>query len=473
MKKLLAILLCMILLCMMALAEDDSQARIDSGIVGVWIETEGEGTLTMRADGTSTMDYYSIISDANWELTEDGGRFIDGMWMGCSIVMVNENCLSVDDGWMLFTREGVDVDMSEIEWLALDPVPVGEEGAPFLGVWKLEGIEMDGATMPPALMGLEEMSLTLTEDGLVTLYDGVESMLSVWYVEDGAAIVDGMPMTLREDGKLVMEEDGAAMVFALGETAENADEMSEEELLWLLLGMMASTEEESELPEEHQAFVGDWLMCYCAADDLTGDLRILGCSASLTLYEDYTGSLWCYPSLEGEGKLLQDVYGDWFEEDGTLYFGERRIPLCILGDETASAGVFLRYGTDENYLIFSQDENAVWDPEAYALQPAAGAADASDRLDIRYVCKQYTAVGQTYDDVSVLGGEYSVIFYPDGKADFTMAGAALPTLPYTINENGEYVVDYNGFATYTFVPTDAGFDLDYYGAMMLHMVPEN
>ena len=369
--------------------------------------------------------------------------------------------------------------MAEDTDTGLTPVPVGEEGIPFLGEWHLESIEMDGTSMNPSLLGIE-MVITLTEDGLATVYDGLDTATATWFVSYGVAVVDGALLQLREDGKLVLEEEGGSMIFTQGEVAAS-EELSEEELMLLLLEMLGSMDTdmtETEFDEEHRAFVGDWHLCYCAADDLTGDLRRVGASATLTLYEDYTGYLWCFPEADG-GSLLRDAEGSWINEEGVVCFGESSIPLVLLGDETS--GVFLQYGTEANgYLIFSQNEYAVWTPAPSAAQPAAAAAEApapapvqdsasTSMTEVRYVCKQYTTAGIT-GDAAVLGAEYAVIFHDNGTADFTMAGLTMTALPYTITEDGAYSINYYG-TFFNFFPTETGFDLDYYG-MTLHLVPE-
>ena len=50
MKRIVSLLLFVLLLTLPAL--------VGSGFPGVWIETEGYGTLTIYADGTAVMEYY-------------------------------------------------------------------------------------------------------------------------------------------------------------------------------------------------------------------------------------------------------------------------------------------------------------------------------------------------------------------------------------------------------------------------------
>ncbi|MBQ2954013.1 MAG: hypothetical protein IJE07_10790 [Clostridia bacterium] len=588
MKRFLLILICL-LLCIPAFAEDNSTC------VGTWIETEGYGTLTIRLDGTATMVYYDGTEmDTTWSLTDDGYRFGDGMWYNSPMELLDENTLSVSDGWMIFAREGflpttdpalllgaepvgeegepyfgqwqltalimegeeidpallgvtmtltfhedgtavsddgwepytttwyvdngfaiVEFDVlyidEENDQLIFDqegdsmvftrvvekeepadvsdapevsgasdvvgsdlPVPTAEESAPFLGDWYLAAITLDGETMNPALFGIQ-MNITFFEEGLALLEEDGETETVSWAVQDGAAVIADIALTLTDDGLLVMADAEGEMIFArLGE--ENPfgfTEPSELEQWLALLQMMGAAsdwEEEdlSHMTEGHQPFVGTWYLCYVATGGLTGDLRALGVTGELALYSDYSGTL----------SGIADEYGSWYEEDGVIRFGESGMAMFIVGDEW---DVYLQYGTEAGgYMIFSQDEYANWTPGLYPLAgstpaaeaPANGAPAASASgaivLEAKYVCKTYTTAGFTMD-AATLGAEYAVIFHANGTADFTLAGFTVTALPYSVAD-GIHAIDYYG-TPFNCTPTDAGFDMDYYGAMMMHFVP--
>ncbi len=99
-------------------------------------------------------------------------------------------------------------------------VPVGEEGRAFFGKWV--GTEMD---MGGDIMKLSDwdmvMTLILLEDGRVVMSDKEITDLSGlnefdapgWRVENGVAISDGCTMTILEDGRLLMDEDGFRIYF--------------------------------------------------------------------------------------------------------------------------------------------------------------------------------------------------------------------------------------------------------------------
>lgn len=572
MKRLLSLLICMLFLSIPVLAESPDLAA--TGFPGVWIENDGYGTLTLLADGTAHMEYFDgTVTDTTWGLTEDGYRFGEGMWFNSPLELLDENTLSVSDGWAVFTREGFLPTTDEalllgaepvgdegepflgtweltslvIEEEVLDPaafgltmtitlydnglvttddgmepytttwsvsygsavmegdiltidendqlvynsldgamlftrvpeeetdpanaVPVGEEGASFLGLWTLESMLIEGDPFDPSLFGMT-MTLNFSEDGTVIADDGMEPETTVWYVEDGAAIVEGRPLVINEEGKLVMtDEEGAAMIFMQGE-AEPAGEPSEaDQLLALLelLGMMEGMDDLSELPENHQGFVGEWQLCYIMTGGLTGDLRPLGITGTLTLNADYSGEL----------TGLADEYGTWYEdEDGTIRFGESGTPLFLIDAEEDGMGIFLQYGTeDSGCMIYHQDAEAVWTPGLYPLQTPITAAEttapvASGELSTvgtRFVCTTYTTAGFTMD-AATLGAEYAVVFHDSGTADFTMAGILLPNLPYTVTADGVYAINYYG-TMFNCIPTEAGLDMDYYGTMTMHFVP--
>lgn len=466
MKRFFALLLSLCMLaCACVLAEAD-----DAPFVGVWIETEGYGTLTIRLDGSATMVYYDgMAMDTTWSLTENGCRFGDGMWYNSPMELLDENTLSVSNGWMIFAREGFLPTTDEA--LLLGAEPVGKEGESYFGQWELTNLIMEDEEIDPAFFGLS-MTLTFNEDGTAVSNDGWEDYTTTWYVDNGFAIMEFDILYIDEYGQLVFDDEEGTMIFTrVNEDLPDTDD-SDEEMLLALLQMMSQMEgnDLSALPEAHQPFVGEWYLCYVATGGLSGDLRTFGVTGTLSLNANYTGLL----------SGIADEAGDWYEdEEGVIRFGENGMPLYLIGDETD--GLFLQYGTEMGgYMIFHQDEAAAWTPGLYPLAgeapvppaaadavPAADAGDGMIRLETRYVCKTYTAAGFIMD-AATLGAAYEITFHPDGKADFTMGGVALTGLPYTVD--GAYTMDYYG-NIFSCVPTAEGFDLDYYGAMTMHFVP--
>ena len=108
-------------------------------------------------------------------------------------------------------------------------------------------------------------------------------------------------------------------------------------------------------------------------------------------------------------------------------------------------------------------------PEPPAPQPDNA---AQERLDRKYVCISADIDGYAID-ASLLGGEYALTFHADGTADFVMVGQPFHGLPWTegtADGAPAFLVDYYG-TTFTAVLTEAGFDMNYFDAMLLHFVP--
>ena len=218
--------------------------------------------------------------------------------------------------------------------------PIGEEGAAFFGTWNGVSMEMDGSTFSLADCEIV-MTLTLNEDGTMTLFDGEEETEGTWTVSDGVAMIDTMQAAVQADGTLRLEEDGATIVF-------------------------------------------------------TRD-------------------------------------------------GEAAAPVIPTETEQSAAG---------------------------------NAADFTDRLEIKYVLDTADVEGFTMS-ASMLGDkEYSLVFHEDGTADFVLAGATVPGLPWTqqriATEDGEadaFVIDYYG-TPLNVILTDAGCDLNYFDSMLMHFVAE-
>ena len=92
------------------------------------------------------------------------------------------------------------------------PQPIGDEGAAFFGTWRGTTMEMEGTAFDLSEFDMT-MVLTLSPDGVATLFDGEETDSTAWTVADGVAYLDGTALTLTDDGRLCMDEDDAVMYF--------------------------------------------------------------------------------------------------------------------------------------------------------------------------------------------------------------------------------------------------------------------
>lgn len=93
------------------------------------------------------------------------------------------------------------------------------ESADYLGTWYLNGMNMAGAEIAPAALGME-MTMEVRDDGTATLAvpgeEGAEQA-ATWKLDGDAFIVtvegEDMTLALQEDGSLVGEQGGLGMTF--------------------------------------------------------------------------------------------------------------------------------------------------------------------------------------------------------------------------------------------------------------------
>lgn len=364
-------------------------------------------------------------------------------------------------------------------------LPVGAEGEPFFGEWHGMSMEMDGETFSFDDFDMV-MDLTLNEDGTAALFDGEETDLTSWKVEDGVAIIDTMRGSIQPDGSLCLEEDGSKLYFTRSAAASGAEAVTTPEPE---VTNPETIEPETAVPasDDMAAYIGAWHACYLVTGGMTGDPRsAFNLDIVLELNGDGTGSL-TFPEPEAH-VWYQDA------ESGAVFFGEGGdapdMPLTLLEDG------FLQYGStagDGNalggYIIFSQDPNAVWTPE-FADEPLVSATkspsapvsavdgSAEDRLERKFICTSADIDGYAMD-AAMLGGEYSMTFHADGTMDFVMVGTSIPGLVWTqgvvqtdAGEAAAFLVDYYG-NTLEAVWTEEGFDMNYFDSMLMHFAPED
>ena len=88
----------------------------------------------------------------------------------------------------------------------------------------------------------------------------------------------------------------------------------------------------------------------------------------------------------------------------------------------------------------------------------------------KFVCTAAATPDGTALNLANLGGEYAILLGSDGLATFTINGYPLSGLPWR-EEEGVYIVDYNGAYDLRFVPIPGGLELDYFGTMVLTFSP--
>ena len=125
-------------------------------------------------------------------------------------------------------------------------------------------------------------------------------------------------------------------------------------------------------------------------------------------------------------------------------------------------------------MFFEWVQDASPAPQEESLSGQEGAIDLPARFGRKYVCTSFTAAGDTHD-AAILGAEYSMQFDEAGTMDLCLSGMMMDNLPWreelvdTAEEKkAAFVITYMDALEYVAVLTDTGFDMDYYGAMLLH-----
>ena len=378
-------------------------------------------TLTISEDGTCTLfDGYSAET-AYWTV-EDGMVAIDGE----KLAIDASGKISMGDGMMVFVKGGA---------AAPAPTPAGiphieATADDYIGGW--------------ICVEMPSMQLLLL-DGEANMIDGTELYTTTWEVVDGVAEFDGMKLYTQEDWSGILDMgDGTLLTFERGYVEKPKAPAP----------TAAPAPAEPEADVDVSAFIGEWtletMMGMPAAE--------LYMTMTLTINED--GSVSMY-----DGYSTED--GFWTIENGAFVIDGEAL-VVVDGKLSMSDGlmIFVPGGYVEPAPVPSA-------PEAPA---AGGFSSYEDYMGIKFVATTFTSYGTTMD-ASALGAEYSVLFRADGTCDFTMGGLAMPNLPWGLQEvamgltkTDAFVINYYG-VNYNCIPTETGFDMDFYGTMNLHFVP--
>lgn len=108
-------------------------------------------------------------------------------------------------------------------------------------------------------------------------------------------------------------------------------------------------------------------------------------------------------------------------------------------------------------------------PEAAGTADITPAQGAGPLLDQRYSCIGATTGGIELD-MGVIG-EYALVFSADGTVVFTVYGAALPPIGYTV-QDGVITLDYVA-GPLVLQPVEGGYEMDFMGAMLMTFALED
>lgn len=114
-----------------------------------------------------------------------------------------------------------------------------------------------------------------------------------------------------------------------------------------------------------------------------------------------------------------------------------------------------------------------------AAMPEPAASGAEAMIGKKYVMTDADVNGYNMTAAQMGNLEYSILLQEDGTVTFVMAGSDIPGLTWAYGriptEAGEadgIVIDYYTQAL-NLAPTEKGFDMDYFGSMLMHFAPED
>ena len=252
---------------------------------------------------------------------------------------------------------------------------------------------------------------------------------------------DGMTMTLSRE----KPEASAASIPVIDESATIDDLKG----VWALAHV---TMDGVTLPAEAAEMAGDTLVVYGDSCDLTlQGMTMDGLSCSM---DDFALLI---SILDGEAAAT-------LREDGTL---------CL---EMSDVTLWYERTGDAPEITAEPVPEATSEPAAMP-EPAASGAEAM--IGKKYVMTDADVNGYNMTAAQMGNLEYSILLQEDGTVTFVMAGSDIPGLTWAYGkiptEAGEadgIVIDYYTQAL-NLAPTEKGFDMDYFGSMLMHFAPED
>ena len=337
------------------------------------------------------------------------------------------------------------VSAAESETTALDPALVSYDiPEEYLGVWYGVSIEEYGEVYPLTDLGFD-ITVAINADGTAEMNMGGEVDVANCAMYDGALMVETMTGT-AENGLLVLAEAGYVMTFS----REKPDGAA----------AVPDTDGETQPADISDEYLGVW---YGLSMEMEGDVlqfAELGMEVTITIHAGGTaemnmdGEVDIAPCAMVDGALMVDTM------TGTIENGE-----LLLNDE----GVLLRLNREQ-----PEAAAPALDPE-----PEPAATGAGIISEIKFVLTDANVQGSNMTAAMLGGYEYSVLLHEDGTVKFVMAGADIPGLtwvygkvPTDAGELDGVILDYYGQALYL-MPTEKGFDMDYFGSMLMHFEPED
>ena len=326
----------------------------------------------------------------------------------------------------------------------------------YLGAWYGVSMEMEGVSYPLADMGMD-LTITIGADGTAEMHMNGEGERIQCSMQDGVLTADGVSFALQ-DSMLVVSEDGMTMTLSREKPEASAasipviDESATIDDLKGVWALAHVTMDGVTLPAEAAEMAGDTLVVY-------------GDSCDLTLQGMTLDGLTC--SMDGYALLISILDGEaaaTLREDGTL---------CL---EMSDVTLWYERTGDAPEITAEPVPEATSEPAAMP-EPAASGAEAM--IGKKYVMTDADVNGCNMTAAQMGNLEYSILLQEDGTVTFVMAGSDIPGLTWAYGriptEAGEadgIVIDYYTQAL-NLAPTEKGFDMDYFGSMLMHFAPED
>lgn len=326
----------------------------------------------------------------------------------------------------------------------------------YLGAWYGVSMEMEGVSYPLADMGMD-LTITIGADGTAEMHMNGEGERIRRSMQDGVLTADGVSFALQ-DSMLVVSEDGMTMTLSREKPEASAasipviDESATIDDLKGVWALAHVTMDGVTLPAEAAEMAGDTLVVY-------------GDSCDLTLQGMTVDGLTC--DMDGYALLISILDGEaaaTLREDGTL---------CL---EMSDVTLWYERTGDAPEITAEPVPEATSEPAAMP-EPAASGAEAM--IGKKYVMTDADVNGYNMTAAQMGNLEYSILLQEDGTVTFVMAGSDIPGLTWAYGriptEAGEadgIVIDYYTQAL-NLAPTEKGFDMDYFGSMLMHFAPED
>ena len=326
----------------------------------------------------------------------------------------------------------------------------------YLGAWYGVSMEMEGVSYPLADMGMD-LTITIGADGTAEMHMNGEGERIRCSMQDGVLTADGVSFALQ-DSMLVVSEDGMTMTLSREKPEASAasipviDESATIDDLKGVWALAHVTMDGITLPAEAAEMAGDTLVVY-------------GDSCDLTLQGMTLDGLTC--GMDGYALLISILDGEaaaTLREDGTL---------CL---EMSDVTLWYERTGDAPEITAEPVPESTSEPAAMP-EPAASGAEAM--IGKKYVMTDADVNGCNMTAAQMGNLEYSILLQEDGTVTFVMAGSDIPGLTWAYGriptEAGEadgIVIDYYT-QTLNLTPTEKGFDMDYFGSMLMHFAPED